>query len=142
MEPLMILLPGLFGGLALALIIATTRRRPPAVVVPRRLEGPTPELINMAHIKVEGIGGLGLVAAVIAVALADPRIRLVILVALVLGVCLAVLLIHVRRALEASSDGDDSADRSTLHLDGDRRLRRGNTDPALKDIERLGAVSW
>jgi hypothetical protein len=142
MEPVLILLPGLLGGLALALIIATTRRRPPAVVVSRRLDGPTPELINMAHIKVEGIGGLGLVAAVIAVALADPRIRLVILAAMVLGVGLALLLIYVRRVLEARSGGDDSADRSTLHLDGVRPFRRNDANPTFKDIERLGAVSW
>jgi hypothetical protein len=144
MEPLvMILIPGLFGGLVLALIIATRRHRTPSVVVQKRLEAPSPELINMAHIRVEGIGGLGMVAAVIAVAITDPRIRLVTLAALVLGGALALLLIYYRRAAaEASSDGDGSANRSTLHLDDDLRARVVSSRTAFKDIERLGALSW
>ena len=57
------------------------------MVVPHELELPSPTLINMAHIRVEGVGGLGLVAAVLAVAAFDPRIRLAILGAAALERC-------------------------------------------------------
>jgi hypothetical protein len=93
MEPLLIILvPGLLGGLVLALCLSLNRQKPPSIAVPRRLETPTPSLINMAHIKVEGIGGLGMVAAVVAVAIADPRIRVATIIAVGLGAGLAWLL--------------------------------------------------
>lgn len=123
MEPLLILLVlGLVGGVVLSLAIGRNRRGTPPTFVPRRLEAPTPALINMAHIRVEGIGGLGMVAAVIAVAIADSRIRLAIIIALVLGAGLAFALIAVRRrAGPLPSAGDGPDDRSMLHIGTDRR---------------------
>src|SRR6476619_8465369 len=86
MEPLLIILvPGLFGGLVLALAIARRQPRHSSTIVPRRLSAPSPALINMAHIQIEGVGGLGMVAVAVAVAVSDPRIRLALLVAAVLG---------------------------------------------------------
>jgi hypothetical protein len=142
MEPLLIiLLPGLFGGLVLAVIIAGIRWKTPSTVVPRRLESPSPSLINMAHIRVEGVGGLGMVAAVVAVALSDPRIRLAIVIALVLGVGLALCLILRRR--EQPFDGDGPEDFSTLRIDGERRrpsVRRAR--PSLDSLERAAALRF
>ena len=121
MEPLLLILgPGLVGGLVLALLIAGRRQGTPSTVVPRRLAAPSPALINMAHIQVEGVGGLGLVAVAVAVAVADPRIRLALIVAAVFGTGLALVLIALRRrtgALPSGGDGPD--DRSVLHLDSD-----------------------
>src|SRR6185436_9407887 len=123
MEPLLSLLFfGVLGGLVLSLVLARDRRGTPPTFVPRRLAAPTPALINMAHIRVEGIGGLGMVAAVIAVAIADSRIRLAIIIALVLGAGLAFALIALRRRggpLPSAGDGPD--DRSMLHIGTDRR---------------------
>ncbi len=123
MEPLLIILvPGLVGGLVLAVLIAGRWQGTPSTVVPRRLAAPSPALINMAHIQVEGVGGLGMVAAVVAVAVADPRIRLAMIVASVLGAGLALVLIAMRRqsgALPSGAGGPD--DGSMLHLDGERR---------------------
>jgi hypothetical protein len=126
MEPLLIiLLPGLFGGLLLALLIAAKKKSSPSIVVPQRLAAPSPSLINMANIRVEGIGGLGMVAAIVVVAVSDPRIGLATIVALVFGVGLAFALIRARQATGAMpSAGGGPADRSMLGLDSDRRRLR------------------
>ena len=122
MEPLLIILvPGLLGGLVLALLIAGNRPEPASIVVPRRLAAPSPALINMARIPVEGVGGLGIVAAVVAVAVSDPRIRLATILAAALGAGLALALIAMRRRTGALPSGGDD-DRSTLRIDGERRL--------------------
>ena len=127
METVLFTLVGLVGGLVLAFLIAGRRQGTPSTFVPRRLAAPSASLINMAHIRVEGVGGLGLVAVALAVAIVDPRIRLTLIVAAVLGTGLALVLIALRRrngALPSGGDGPD--DRSLLHLDGDG----GRTHPA------------
>ena len=122
MEPLIIaLVPGVFGGLVLALLLAGNRWKRPTTVVPRRLAAPSPALINMARIPVDGVGGLGLVAAVIAVALTDPRIREATIVASILGAGLALLLIAMRKHNGSLPSGGDGTDGSTLHLDAESR---------------------
>ena len=147
MEPLLfVLVPGLLGGFVLALLIALKRQGPPSVVVPRRLAAPSPSLINMAHIQVEGIGGLGMVAAVVAVAIADPRIRLATIIALALGAGLAWLLIAIRRrsgGMPWSGDGTDN--RFTLRIDSDERRAhraavRGTTDQVRPKTTGLQAL--
>ena len=149
MEPLLIiLLPGLFGGLVLALLIAgrgaASRRATPSTVVSRRLAAPSPSLINMAHIRVEGIGGLGMVAAVVAVALFDPRIRLATIIASLLGGGLALVLIARRRGNGAlPSSGDDPDDRSVLHIEDVRRgPRPGDGRNTIDTVKRVGAMSY
>ena len=103
--------------------------------MPRRLELPSPSLINMANIRIEGLGGLGMVAAVVAVAVADPRIRLATIAAAVLGAGLALVLIAMRRGTGAlPSGGDGPEDHLTLSIDGERRRTyrardRGTIDP-------------
>jgi hypothetical protein len=116
---LIVLVPGVVGGVVLALLIALRPARPGAIVVTRRHEAPSPALINMAHIRIEGLGGLGMVAAVVAVAIADSRIRAAIVIAAVLGSAIALALIWIRRrtgALPSAGGGPD--DRSLLHLGG------------------------
>jgi len=121
MEPLLIILvPGLIGGVVLSLFITRLRRTTPPTFVPKRLEAPSPSLINMSSIKVEGLGGLGMVAAVIAVAIADPRIRLAVIIAGVLGGGLAFVLIRARRASGGLHSGDDPDADSMLHLEDPR----------------------
>jgi hypothetical protein len=142
MEPLLIILiPGLLGGFVLAFLIARNRRSTPPTFVPRRLDAPSPSLINMAHIRIEGLGGLGMVAAVIAVAIADPRIRLAIIIAFVLGAGLALFLIATRRRTGSlPSGGDDHDDRSMLHLDGDPpRTSPGGVRTVIDEVKRTAA---
>ena len=156
MEPILIVVvAGLAGGLLLALLIAVKPHRPPSTFVPRRLDDPSPALINMAHIRVEGLGGLGLVAAVVAVAIADSRIREATIAAAVLGTALALTLIALRRRTGAMPSGGDGPDaRSILHLDPGRRLRsraaaspstaKGDTDaitPGSRSLRRGTVVA-
>jgi hypothetical protein len=118
MEPLLlVLIPGVFGGLVLSWLIGRHQSTTPPTFVPRRLEAPSPSLINMSSIKVEGLGGLGMVAAVIAVAIADSRIRLAMIIALVLGGGLALGLIAMRRR-DAESGRHGGPDDSILHIYG------------------------
>jgi hypothetical protein len=125
MEPLLILIPGLFGGLVLALLIRGSRRGSPSTFVPIHLAAPSPTLINMANIRVEGVGGLGLVGAVVIVAINDSRIGLATILALVLGAGLALVLIAMRRRTGSlPSAGDGPEDRSVLHLEREGRRRR------------------
>jgi len=130
MEPLLlILIPGTLGGLALALLIPRLRRRT-RLVVPHQLEPASTTLINMAHIRVEGVGGLGLVAAVLAVAAFDPRIRMAILGAAVLGTVLALALIRLRRSTGALPSGTDGPDgRLPLGLDRGPAAARTTEQP-------------
>ena len=106
MEPLLIVLvPGVLGGIILAVLLGSRWIDLRTRGVDRRLEPTSPSLINMAHIPVQGGGGLGIVAAVIAVALADPRIRVAIGIAALLGVVLAAVLIARRRERGPLSSG-------------------------------------
>jgi hypothetical protein len=143
MEPvLIILIPGVVGGLFVALLMARKWRANPSIVVSKSLEAPSPTLINMAHIKVEGIGGLGMVAAVVAVAIADSRIRVAMIVALVLGGGLALLLIAARRRTGALGSGGEGPDeRSTLHLADDRRRTPpGAVQATIDEVKRARAL--
>ena len=140
MEPLLfILIPGLLGGLVLSLLMARNRRTTPPTFVPRRLEAPSPSLINMAHIKIEGLGGLGMVAAVIAVAIADPRIRLAIIIAGVLGSGLALYLIASRRSSGGMHSGDDPDTDSLLHLENHRLSGKSNSGGPINNVHRHAA---
>jgi len=137
MEPLLIILvPGLCGGLLLSLFLARHRRGTAATFVPRRLEAPSPSLINMSSIKVEGLGGLGMVAAVIAVAIADPRIRLAIIIAGVFGGALALYLIASRRSSGGWHSGDGPDGDSLLHLENHRLSGKSNSRDPMNNVHR------
>lgn len=97
MEPfLIIIVPGLIGGLVLAFLFARLHGGPDGSDE-TRLDPPSTNLINMARIRVAGMGGLGMVAMSIVVAIFVPRIRLTMAIALVLGAALAGGLIALRR---------------------------------------------
>ena len=106
MEPLLIILiPGIAGGLLVALVLALRPARPAvsAPAVRRALPPTSPSLINMARIQIDGVGGLGMVAMALAVAISVPWIRLSIAVSLVLGAVVAAVLIGWRRSRPLAS---------------------------------------
>ena len=113
MEPLFIVLGlGLVGGVIMALLMGRVHWQTDSdstrVVRRGRLEPLSPDLINMARIRVDGVGGLGMVAMAVAVALAVPRIRMTMLMAALLGGALAAVLIAVRRRRDPLSSGRGS----------------------------------
>ena len=97
MDLLLIVVPGVLGGVIVALLIALSGSRPRGGQIQARLEPPSPYLINMAHIRVAGVGGLGMVAMAIVVAIFVPQIRSSMAIAMLLGVALAAALIAYRR---------------------------------------------
>ena len=109
MEPLLIIIvPGVLGGIVLALLMS----RLPAPQNRERqsqLEPPSTSMINMARIRIVGVGGLGMVAMAITVAIFVPRIRSSMILAFVLGVVLAMALIAVRRRKGPLSSSDGTA---------------------------------
>jgi hypothetical protein len=100
MNPLtLIMVPGFLGGLILAVAVILLQRPQPStssLIVSNRL-AVTTDVINMASIKVTGVGGLGLVAMAAAVAFDVPLIGQAVAVGLALGVSGALVAILWRR---------------------------------------------
>ena len=97
MELLLIVVPGVLGGVVVAVLIGLWASKPRGLRPQTRLEAPSPNLINMARIRVDGVGGLGMVAMAITVAIFVPRIRSSMAIALLLGAIFAAALIAYRR---------------------------------------------
>jgi hypothetical protein len=121
MEPLFIILPGIAGGIVLAMLIS--RMGTPRWGLPNdeHLEPPSTSIINMARIRVSGVGGLGMVALSIVVALFVPRIRLSIGIALALGIGLAAVLIAMRRRRGPLPSSNTPGAHGMLPLDTSKR---------------------
>jgi hypothetical protein len=122
MDPVtMIIVPGFLGGLVFAMVVlALQRRSTPSRTTPRpyRREPLTTDVINMASIKVAGVGGLGLVAVAAAIALDIPRIFQTIAIGVVLGIGLAAFLILRRRETGSMpSSGRKLGANTTLAID-------------------------
>lgn len=121
MDPVtLVIVPGFVGGLLLAAIVVFLQRRDhaqPSVIVPIRLPITT-DVVNMAHIKVAGIGGLGLVAMAGAVAYDVPRIGQTIALAFSSGlVGAAVMIAWRRRTSPLPSSGQHMGANSVLSID-------------------------
>jgi hypothetical protein len=122
MDPVtLIVVPGFLGGIVLALFVIRLRQRDHTGEIPAdayRVQPLSTDVINMARIQVAGIGGLGLVAMAVCVALFVPRIRQSIALALVLGVVFALGLILRRRAEgPMPSSGRRPGANTTLSID-------------------------
>src|SRR5512134_668189 len=122
---LVVLVPGVIGGLVVALV-AFRMRGPRSSVDPLRNVPPSTDTINMARIRVDGIGGLGLVAMALTVAWFVPRIRQHVLLGLALGILLAAVLVLVRRRSgPMPSSGKAPGANATLSIDAPAGPREG-----------------
>ena len=138
MEPLLIILvPGLLGGVVVALIVFRLARIPsqPASMA-ERLEPPSTGMINMARIRVAGGGGLGMVAMSIVVAIFVPRIRFTMAIAFLLGCVMAAVLVALRRRDGNSPSDIDPGAHALFPLEPRESTPRGATDGAadLRDV--------
>jgi hypothetical protein len=99
MDPvLMMLIPGVLGGVVVALLLRRAHwTDDSSQVVPPTGEPLSSGAINLSHIRVAGEGGLGLVAIAVASAIFVPRIGQTIGLGFVLGAVLAVALVAWRR---------------------------------------------
>ena len=134
MDPVMlVLVPGILGGLALAWLISRRQRRPGTLPVPRELTIST-DVINIAHIRAAGVGGLGLVAMALVIAVFVPGIRVAIGAGVLLGAALGIVMILRRRRTDPlPSSGGSAGANVVLSIDhpaeaadenGDRPLNR------------------
>ena len=143
MDPVVtVLVPGFLGGLVIAaLCVLWQRRRPsaPRLASPSyRSEPLSINAINMASIRVAGLGGLGLVAMAAAVALDVPRIGQSVAIGFVLGVATAaVLIFRRRRSGPMPSSGRGLGANTVLSIDGPRDVvnHRSSEDPGIADVQ-------
>ena len=114
----LVIVPGILGGLLLAILSHRRRGATPSVILPHRSQWPSTDVINMASIKVAGVGGLCLVAMAGAVALDVPEIGQSIAISLGLGTLCAVLMIlRARRSGPMPSSGQRMGANTTLSID-------------------------
>ena len=120
---LALMLPGIVGGLVVALVLARLNRTPASRPASRSaLEPISPDMINMAHIRVAGVGGLGLMAASLVVAVNLPEIGFALLVSAVLGAIVGgVLIVYRSRLNPPGTSGPDDMPPTLLTLRDDLR---------------------
>lgn len=129
MDPVtFVLIPGILGGLAVAwLISGFQRRRSGALPLPSELTIST-DVINIAHIRAAGLGGLGLFAMALVVAVFVPGIRLAVATGLLFGVALGVVMILLRRRKDPLPSSGGSAGANVV-LSIDQPGDTGNDNP-------------
>ncbi len=117
MDPVtLVVVPGLLGGIVIALVVARLQRQSLSRVDP--FQSISTDVINVARIRVAGLGGLGLVAMAVVVAIAVPRIGVPLAIGLVLGAVMALLLIAYRSRTGAMpSSGRQPGANTTLAID-------------------------
>jgi hypothetical protein len=129
-----ILVPSILGGVAIAWVIGRLHGRGPYTVTDVRLERVSTDVINIAHIRAAGLGGLGLFAMALVVAWFVPAIRLAVSAGVVLGALLGAVLIFRRRTGPLPSSGGGAG--ANLILSIDRPAASGNED-AVKSSNQL-----
>jgi len=114
------MVPALVGGLIVALLLAlfhqrSSRLREP---LPRRHDAPLVDPINIAHIRVTGIGGVGLVLLAFVVATYIPGIRVSLAIGAALGIVFSlILIVRRRRTGPLPSSGQRPGANTTLSID-------------------------
>lgn len=113
-----ILVLGGLGGLAIAWLILKLQRRGSGRADDPFAHMSGTDVINMAHIRVAGVGGLGLVAMAAAVAIWVPRIGQSLALGLALGAGFALFLIlRRRRTGPMPSSGQRAGANTALSID-------------------------
>lgn len=141
MDPVtLVLVPGILGGLAIALVALTSRLRgrdPARLAPPYEPDEPITNMYNISSVRVAGVGGLGLLAMATAVALNVPMIGLAMALGVGLGGAVALgLILSKRRSGPMPSSGKGIGASTVLSLrDRPRTAIRGDADGA-DDLRR------
>ena len=118
--PTLIMVPGILGGVVIAVAIAIYRGHSRSRQSEQRVpsERLSTDVINMASIRVAGVGGLGLMAMAAAVAWNIPRIGQTIELGFLFGILMAVALIVMRHRFGAMpSSGRHGGANTMLAID-------------------------
>jgi hypothetical protein len=106
--------------------------------LPRRDDAPLLDAINIAHIRVTGIGGLGFVLLALAIALYIPSIGVSLATGAALGIVFAVVLILRRRRIgPLPSSGRRPGANTTLSIE----IGESASDDQTKDSVNLSRTS-
>jgi hypothetical protein len=144
MDPVTVtLVPGILGGLAVAWLLSTLHRRwPETLPVPHELAIST-DAINIAHIRAAGLGGLGLFAMALVVALFVPSIRLAVGAGVLSGAALGVVMIlRRRRTGPLPWDSGTSGANTILSIDHPAASTDGETGKAgPSDAQKLNSAA-
>ena len=137
----LILVSGIAGGAVVALLRTVAHRLRPGQrqtdAFAQGSEARRTDVINIASIRVAGIGGLGLVAMAVALALSIPRIGQTMALGALLGAGFAAVLILWRRRIgPMPTSGGRSGANTTLSIDepgspediGEAESRNGNSE--------------
>ncbi len=123
MDPVTLLMALAFvGGLVVALVLALFRHRASGVTEPLRRgdDAPLVDAIDIAHIRVSGIAGLGFVLLALSVAVYIPSIGVSLATGAALGIVFAVVLIvRRRRSGPLPSSGERPGANTMLSIDTD-----------------------
>ena len=123
MDPLvMIMLPGVLGGLVvawMAIVAGKARRRDEGEALDAAVAEPgSADIINISHIRVAGLGGLGLVVMALVVAWFLPRVGQTLLIGAVAGIIMAgAMILYRRRSGPMPSSGRHARANGVLAID-------------------------
>lgn len=141
MDPVMfVIIPGFLGGLIVALLMTRMHGAAPGVD-PLRRHPLTTDAINMARIRVSGIGGFGLMAMALAVAWFVPRIRQHLIVSALLGVAFAIVLIALRRRRNGPMPSSSGTPGANTVLSIDEPLGLADDDRPKPPAKRVQPVT-
>jgi hypothetical protein len=112
--------PALVGGLIVAVLLALFHQRSSRFgePLPRRDDAPLVDPINIAHIRITGIGGAGLVLLAFVVATYIPGIGVSLAIGAALGIVFSlILIVRRRRTGPLPSSGQRPGANTTLSID-------------------------
>jgi hypothetical protein len=136
----LLMIPAFVGGLLVALLLALVHHRSSRLKepLPRGDDAPLVDPINIAHVRVAGIGGVGFVLLALAIAAAIPSIGVSLAMGAALGIVFAVaLILRRRRSGPLPSSSQRPGANTTLSID----MSESASDDRTKDSVNLAPTS-
>ena len=130
MDPVtMVLVSSILGGLGIAFLMVRRQGRGPSALTDAPMPPVTTDVINIAHIRAAGLGGLGLFAMALVVAWFVPVIRLALGAGVLFGALLgAVMILRRRRNGPLPSSGGSAGANVILSIEQPAACTSEETD--------------